>query len=78
MRIDRRIKMLEAMKYIASSIDDEQILERWLMLGIPDGDTNFANYCSDEEFEEIIHEFLIAMSMAKKSGGLYFDGIVGQ
>ena len=78
MRIDRRIKMLEAMKYIASSINDEDILDRWLMLGIPDGDTNFANYCSDDELEDIIHEFLIAMSKAKKSGGLYCDGVVGQ
>ena len=78
MRVDRRIKMLEAMEYIASSINDEDILERWLMLGIPDGDTNLANYCSDEELEEIIHEFLIAMSKARKSGGLYCDGIVGQ
>ena len=78
MRIDRRIKMLEAMKYIVSCINDEDILERWLMCGIPDGDTNFADYCSDDELEDIIHEFLIAMSKAKKSGGLYIDGIVGQ
>ena len=78
MRVDKRIKMLEAMKYIASSIDDEAILERWLKYGIPDGDTNFTNYCSDDKLEEIIHEFLIAMSRAKRNGGLYFDGIVGQ
>ena len=78
MRVDRRIKMLEAMKCIASSINDEDILERWLMLGIPDGDTNLANYCSDDELKDIIHEFLIAMSEAKKIGGLYCDGIVGQ
>ena len=78
MRIDRRIKMLEAMKYIVSSINDEDILERWLMLGIPDGDINFADYCSDEDMEDFIHEFLIAMSRAKKSGGLYCDGVVGQ
>ena len=78
MRIDRRIKMLEAMKYIVSCINDEDILERWFMLGIPDGDTNLSNYCDDDELEDIIHEFLIAMSRAKKSGGLYCDGIVGQ
>ena len=78
MRIDRRVKMLEAMKYIASTINDDDVFERWLMLGIPDGDTNLSNYCDDDEFEDIIHEFLIAMSRAKKSGGLYCDGIVGQ
>ena len=78
MRIDRRIKMLEAMKHIVSSINDKNILERWLMLGIPDGDINFANYCSDDAFEDIIHEFLIAMSRAKKSGGLYCDDVVGK
>ena len=78
MRIDRRVKMLKAMKYIVSTINDDDILERWLMLGIPDGDIDFASYCSDEELEDFIHEFLIAMSRAKKSGGLYCDGIVGQ
>ena len=78
MRIDRRIKMLEAMKYIASNINDENVLDRWLMCGIPDGDTNLSNYCDDDELEDIIHEFLIAMSGAKKSGGLYCDGVVGQ
>ena len=78
MRIDRRIKMLEAMKYIVSSINDEDILERWLMCGIPDGDANLSLYCCDDEFEDIIHEFLIAMKRAGQSGGLYCDGIVGQ
>ena len=78
MIIDKRIELLKAMGYIASCINDDDIMERWLMCGIPDGDTNFANYCEDEELEDIIHEFLVAMSRAKKSGGLYCDGIVGQ
>ena len=78
MRMDRRIKLLEAMKYIASNINDEDVLDRWLMCGIPDGDTNLSLYCADDELEDIIHEFLIAMSRAKKRGGLYCDGVVGQ
>ena len=78
MIIDKRIKLLEAMKYIASSINDEDVLDRWLMCGIPDGDTILSTYCEDDELEDIIHEFLIAMSRAKRSGGLYCDGIVGK
>ena len=33
-----RIKMLKAMEFIARNINEETILNRWLSLGIADGD----------------------------------------
>ena len=38
-----RIKMLKAMEFIARNINEETILNRWLSLGIADGDIEYGD-----------------------------------
>ena len=86
-----RIKMLKAMEFIARNINDETILNRWLSLGIADGDIEYGDlsvgldnadklkyYMEDEAFADMMHNFLWCMARAWKSGGLYCDGLVSK
>ena len=80
-------KMIIEMDNIASCINDENILESWLMGGVPDGDIPYKDTISmgdldevaemyDEyEFKEIVGCFLRCMKSAGKDG-LYVDGVV--
>lgn len=71
-----RIKAVRAMEFLARQINDEDVFERWLMYGVADGDTNLEYYTNDETFSELMTTFLQCMSNAKKSGGLYCDGVL--
>ena len=86
-----RIKMLKAMEFIARNINDETILNRWLALGIADGDIEYGDlsvgldnadrlkdYMEDEAFADMMHNFLWCMAREWKSGGLYCDGLVSK
>lgn len=83
MNLKRRAEAVRAMETLARCINDEDILDSWLMCGVADGDINeetedewLEYYCEDNNFSELMGLFLRLMSRAKKSGGLYCDGIV--
>lgn len=84
MNVAERVKVVRAMETIARCINDEDVFEGWLMCGVADGDITSETtdeeiadyYCEDDTFAELMHCFLRRMVGAKKSGGLYCDGIV--
>ena len=62
-----RVEMLRAMITIAYSINNEEILEAWLMSGVADGDWKlsddelFDTYGDDETFADIMATFVRVM-----------------
>lgn len=92
MNATERVKMVKAMELIARNINDEEIFcNRWLAAGVADGDIDYGDmsaddaaieemeyYIEDEEFSDIMALFLRCMAAAKKSGGLYCDGVVSK
>ena len=86
-----RVKMVKAMEFIARCVNDEEVFEEWLMDGVDDGciadgdlsvnADDFEKYgtgywLDDTHFADLMHTFLHVMARARKSGGLYCDGIV--
>ena len=92
MKAIERIKMVKAMEYIARQVNDEEAFyDVWLTLGVADGDIELgdlearasdkeelAYYIEDEEFSELMRDFLRLMWFAKRDGGLYCDGVVSK
>ena len=87
MKKAERIKMVKAMEYIARQINDEEIFDGWLMNGVADGDIEYGDlsgkdeefdeyYIEDDTFKDLMGCFLRRMESARKSGGLYCDGVV--
>lgn len=86
MKREERMKMVKAMEYIARQLNDEEILESWLADGVADGDIAYGDlstysefddwYIEDQHFSDLMETFLYCMKAAKKSGGLYCDGVV--
>lgn len=85
--LQERKKMILAMEFICRHINDENVMEGWLMCGVPDGDVPHGSFdtsiiddedcmIEDDGFRDIMDCFLRRMSAAKKSGGLYCDNIV--
>ena len=85
-----RIKMVKAMEFIARQVNNEYVLENWLMNGVADGDIDYGNlsvevddmdsleyYLEDEPFAELMETFLCVMKSAKK-GGLYCDKVISK
>ena len=84
-----RIKLVKAMEFICRNLNDEDIFyDGWLLNGVADGDIPYGDfdirpddlenmdyYISDEEFADLIDTFLWCMTAARKSGGLYCDGV---
>lgn len=88
-----RIKMVKAMEFIARQLNDEYIYESWAIFGVGDGDIDYADltvldedaeaeylkYCiRDKDFSDLMELFIHLMARAKKSGGLYCDGICSE
>lgn len=87
-----RIKMVKAMEFIARQTNNEEdFFDVWLMLGVADGDIEYGDlsvkdgdaedleyYIGDEEFSELMRDFLNLMWLAKREGGLYCDGVVSK
>lgn len=76
----RRAKMVASMEYIVSQINDESIIDSWLMCGVADGDIPVSSldpddvpeyYLEDETFKDLMGLFLRMMKRAWNSGGLY-------
>ncbi len=71
-----------AMEEMIRCINDEYIIERWLMEGVADGDIKRFDinevdegYIEDKTFKGLLELFLELMNIARKDGGLYIDGI---
>ncbi len=86
-KITDRAKMIACMEYIARQINDEDVLETWLMCGVADGDIEYGNlnfddiddyYLDDNTFKGIMSTFLVCMKGAFNSGGLYCGGVVSK
>lgn len=89
MNTQERIKMIKAMEYIARQLNDEEILEGWLVAGVADGDIDYGDlsakddgtleyYAKEANFADLMDTFLWAMHKAYKSGGLYCDNVVSK
>lgn len=92
MKAIERVKMIKAMEFIARNINDENIfVNRWLVAGVADGDIDYGDLSADKEdaenleyymddatFADLMELFLRCMASAKKSGGLYCDGVVSK
>lgn len=92
MNIKERQAVVLAMEILARNINDEEVLENWLINGIADGDIDYTEtvnsiseilgesvdeyYIEDETFSDLLACFLRCMKKAYHSGGLYCDGIV--
>lgn len=83
MNISERIKVVRAMETIARCVNDESVFDYWLAMGVADGDItddttdeDLECYTDDENFADLMSDFLILMGKAGKSGGLYCDGVV--
>ena len=80
-------KMIIEMDDIARCINDENIVESWMMGGVPDGDIPYKNTISMEDLDAIsemydeydfkmfVGCFLRCMKSAGKDG-LYLDGVI--
>lgn len=86
-----RIKLIKAMEYIAHNLNDEEIFESWLSVGVADGDIEYGSlditsddienldyYIEDDNFKDLMTVFLRLMKRANESGGLYCDGVVSK
>ena len=86
MNREERMKMVKAMEYIARQLNDEEIAVSWMAAGVADGDIEYGDlttyadiddwYIEDQHFSDLMETFLRCMRAAKRSGGLYCDGVV--
>ena len=73
------------MEYIARQINDEEIfIGLWLTEGVADEDIKYGSidigdvdeyYLEDDNFRDLMDNFILAIMMANESGGLYCGGI---
>ncbi len=85
MKTKLRTEVVRAMETLARCVNDENVFEHWLVLGVADGDINETTtdeeleyYIEDETLAELMDTFLNLMSRAKRCGGLYVDGVVSK
>lgn len=75
----KRIEIVKALDTIARCINDEHIINQWLMNGVPDGlieegDESIEGYTDDETLKDFMDCFMRCMVRASKRGGLcYMD-----
>lgn len=77
-----RKQMVLAMERLVRSIDNEELIQGWLMCGVPDGDIQRYEedevdeyFTEDKNYAELMGLFLRIMKRAEKDGGLYSDGV---
>jgi len=78
-----RITNVRAMEAMVRCINNEDIVESWLMCGVADGDINSDTtdedlecYIDDDTYRSLLDLFVRLMAQARSNGGLYSDGIV--
>lgn len=89
--LKQRMMAVKAMEYLARQVSDEDVFDIWLMGGVADGDIEYGDltvhsdvetdpayeYASDPDtFSSLMVTFLITMSAAYKSGGLWCGNVV--
>lgn len=79
-----RCEVVRAMETIARCVNDEDVFCSWLLCGVADGDIDYDTededleiYIQDDTLSELFDVFLKIMVRARKSGGLYVDGVCG-
>ena len=84
MNIKYRASIVRSMEMLVRCVNEESLLDPWLMLGVADGDIDdnttdedLEYYCDDETFAELMQLFLNLMSDARE-GGLYADGVLSK
>lgn len=87
MNVKERIKMVKSMEFICRQINNEDLFDTWLSLGVADGDIDYGDlstdcdndleyyYENDVCFADLMDTFLVLMAKAKKDGGLFCDGV---
>ena len=79
-----RAKMVLAMEYIARQVNDEEVFDRWLTYGVPDGDIKYGQFDTEkvdeylletETFRDLMDTFLYLMGDAQVSGGLFCGSV---
>lgn len=95
MAIDKveRIKMVKAMEFICRNLNDERLIESWLVDGVADGDIEYGDlgvrfedsdqlytYIDDDaNFADLMDTFLFCLRYNKdRKGVLYCDGVVSK
>lgn len=85
MNTNKRIELVKAMEMLARAVNDERNILTWFTIGVADGDItensvtdDIEYYIEDETFAELMDTFLYVMENARRSGGLYFDGILSK
>lgn len=79
----KRAELIKGMNDVILSLNDECLIDRWLMMGVADGDTtleDMQDYTDDETFSNLMWLFAIIMKEATEDGAkaaLYCDGIAG-
>lgn len=82
-----RAKMVRSMEYIVRSLNDEELIEPWLMNGVADGDIDGQEtdedldvyYEDNEAFAELMSLFLDLMAQTYfEKSGLYCDGVASK
>ena len=86
-----RMMAVKAMEFIARQVNDERVIDVWLMDGVADGDIEYGDftihsgvetdpaydYASDPDiFSALMATFLKTMSSAYKNGGLWCGNVV--
>lgn len=79
-----RYEVVRAMETIARCVNDEDVFASWLLCGVADGDIDYDTededldyYIEDDILADLFDVFLRMMVKARKSGGLYIDGVCG-
>ena len=85
MNAKERCEVVRAMETLARAVNDEDVFEGWLILGVADGDIDETTtdeelewYIQDKNLASLMGTFLDVMKRAKRSGGLYVDGVVSK
>lgn len=78
--------MIKAMEFLVRNVNDESLLDGWLMCGVPDGDIEYGDlsdeyddeyFTEDVNLSELMGLFLRIMKRAEHSG-LYCDGVLSK
>lgn len=84
---NERKKSVLAMEYLARQINDEDVFENWLSVGVADGDIPYGStdvndvddyYIEPDNYKELVGVFLRCMKNAWNSGSLYCGSVVGE
>lgn len=76
---EEKASLVLAMEYMVRNINDEEIIDGWLMAGVADGDIEYGEcdadavdeyYTDDGNFKELVGCFTRRLKFATESGGL--------